>query len=313
MSVKEKLSDVRWRLINEGLVSSTSKARVRETIDNTIQTFRGERMAQFGMLIILTFVLMGLFAPALAPYDPGEMNRGDEGEILRLDAPSVDHPFGTTNLGRDILSQVIYGARVSLIVGMTAAFVSTFIGTNVALIAGYYGGRVDDILMRVVDIAYGLPFLPFVIALVFIFGSGLMNIILVISLLMWRSSARVIRSEVLSQKGRPYIESADAIGASDFRKMYVHILPNVLPLTVLYMAFGVAWAVIYEASIAFLGFGDPSMYSWGTIMFEAYTTGAIRFAYWWVIPPGVCIMLMVMSVFFIGRSLEKITNPDLRH
>ncbi|MCU4751424.1 ABC transporter permease [Halobacteria archaeon AArc-curdl1] len=293
--------------------SSTEGSRIRETIDAIIRVFRGERMAQIGGVILLSFILVGLFAPMLAPYDPGEMNRGEDGELLRLDAPSQDHPFGTTNLGRDILSQVMYGARVSLIVGLAAAFVSTVIGTNVALIAGYYGGTVDNILMRLVDIAYGLPFLPFVIALVFIFGSSLWNIIFVISLLMWRSSARVIRSEVLSQKGRPYIESADAIGASNLRKMYIHILPNVLPLMVLYMAFGVAWAVIYEASIAFLGFGDPSMYSWGTIMFEAYSTGAIRFAYWWVIPPGVCIMLFVMSVFFIGRSLEKITNPDLRH
>jgi peptide/nickel transport system permease protein len=311
MSVKEKLSDARGRLMGE--IAIPSEAQIREFVRGTLQLFRGERMAQIGVLIILSFILLGLFAPALAPYDPGDMNRGEEGEILRLAGPSVDHPFGTTNLGRDILSQVIFGARVSLIVGITAALVSTFIGTNVALIAGYYGGKTDDILMRVVDIAYGLPFLPFVIVLVFIFGAGLINIILVISLLMWRSSARVIRSEVLSQKGRPYIESADAIGASDFRKMYVHILPNILPLTVLYMAFGVAWAVIYEASIAFLGFGDPSMYSWGTMMYEAYATGAIRFAYWWVIPPGVCIMLMVMSVFFIGRSLEKLTNPDLRH
>ena len=95
--------------------------------------------------------------------------------------------------------------------------------------------------------------------------------------------------------------------------MYLHILPNILPLVVLYVAFGVAWAVIYEASIAFLGFGDPHMYSWGTMLYEAYSTGAIRFAWWWVIPPGVCIMLLVMSVFFIGRSLEKITDPDLRH
>ncbi len=138
--------------------------------------------------------------------------------------------------------------------------------------------------MRLVDIAYGLPFLPFVIALVFIFGSSLYNIILVISLLMWRSSARVIRSEVLTQKERPYVQSARAAGASDFRIMFRHILPNVLPLVVLYLTFGVAWAVIYEASIAFLGFGDPDMYSWGTILYEAYINGAIRYAWWWVIP-----------------------------
>ena len=284
-----------------------------ELTNSGFELFKGERLAQLGILLLLGFLFMGLFAPMIAPHEPDEMNRGEAGEVLRIDPPSSEHLLGTTQLGRDVLSQTIYSARVSLLVGLTAAFVATAIGTNVALLAGYYGGRLDDVIMRVVDIAYGMPFLPLVIALVFIFGSGLFNIILVISLIMWRSSARVLRSEVLSQKERPYVESAQAAGASNLRIMYRHILPNILPLVVLYVAFGVAWAIIYEASIAFLGFGDPNMYSWGAMMYEAYSTGAIRFAWWWVLPPGLCIMLLVMSVFFIGRALEKITDPDLRH
>ncbi|MEY7850943.1 ABC transporter permease [Natrarchaeobius sp. A-rgal3] len=273
----------------------------------------GERLAQFGVIVLAVFIFAGLFAPFIVPHDPGEINHGEDGDVLRLAEPTAEHPFGTTHLGRDVMSQVMMGAQVSLIVGLTAAVIATVVGTSVALASGYYGGKIDNILMRLVDIAYGLPFLPFVIALVFIFGSSLYNIIIVISLLMWRSSARVIRSEVLTQKERPYVQSARAAGASDFRIMFRHILPNVLPLVVLYLTFGVAWAVIYEASIAFLGFGDPDMYSWGTILYEAYINGAIRYAWWWVIPPGVSIMLFVMSVFFIGRSLEKVTNPDLRH
>lgn len=283
------------------------------TVKENLKFLEGERMAQFGIVILMTFACVGLFAPYLAPHDPAEINMDGEGEVLRLTPPSSDHLFGTTNLGRDVFSQVIVSARVSLLVGLTAAVVATFIGANVALIAGYYGGILDELLMRLVDIAYGLPFLPFVIALVFIFGSSIYNIIIVISLLMWRSSARIIRSEVLTQKERPYVESAQATGASSPRIMYRHILPNVLPLVVLYLTFGVAWAVIYEASVAFLGFGDPEMYSWGTMMNRAYVNGAMRHAIWWVIPPGVSIMLLVMSVFFIGRSLEKVTNPDLRH
>jgi peptide/nickel transport system permease protein len=273
----------------------------------------GERLAHVGITIIGVFTIIGLFGDQLILHDPSAINRGASGEVLRLAPPSAEHPFGTTDLGRDVFSQVVLGARVSLIVGIAAAIVSTVIGTNAALLAGYYGGHLDDLLMRAVDIAYAIPFLPFVIVLVFIFGSSIWNIILVISLLMWRASARVIRSEVLTHKQRPYVESAEASGASDVRIMYRHILPNVLPLVGLYMAFGVAWGVIYEASIAFLGFGDPDLYSWGSILYEAYNSGAIRFAWWWVIPPGVCIMLFVMAVFFIGRSIEKITNPDLRH
>jgi peptide/nickel transport system permease protein len=148
---------------------------------------------------------------------------------------------------------------------------------------------------------------------VFIFGTNIQNIIIVIGLILWRDSARVIRSEVLSQKQRPYVESAKAVGASDVRIMYRHIFPNVLPLVGLYMAFAVAYAVIYEASLAFLGFGDPTLWSWGQMLFQAYHSGGIRFAWWWVLPAGICIMLLVASVFFIGRSLEEITNRELRH
>jgi peptide/nickel transport system permease protein len=221
--------------------------------------------------------------------------------------------LGTTNYGEDVFSQMIISARVSVLVGLLAALIAVFIGANVALISAYYGGWIDDILMRLVDIAYGLPFLPFVIVLVFIFGTDLWNIIIVIAAILWRDSARVVRSEVLTQKQRPYVKSARAIGASDLRIMYKHIFPNVLPLVGLYAAFAVAYAIIYEASLAFLGFGDPELFSWGQMLFQAYQSGGIRYAWWWVLPPGICLMLLVMAVFFIGRSLEEITNPELRH
>lgn len=293
-----------------GLISTD---RVVEQLSGIVGSLRDNRMGQAGVAILLVFVLMGLFGPYLAPHDPTAINRADDGSALRLVEPSLTHPLGTTNLGRDVASQVIVGARVSLLIGFLAAFISVFIGVNVGLLSGYFGGWVDDGLMRLADIAYGLPFLPFVLVLVFLLGPSLWSIVIVISLILWRSTARVIRSQVLSHKQRPYVESARAIGASDARIMYYHILPNVLPLAFLYGSFSVAWAVIAEASISFLGFGDPSMTSWGQMLFDAYTADAIRFAWWWVAPPGICIMLMVMSVFFIGRALEQLTNPELRH
>ncbi|MDG5820234.1 ABC transporter permease [Natronococcus sp. A-GB7] len=296
-------ASARSRLIESG----------KRTGSMLVDVFRDDRMGQAGLAILLVFALTGLFAPLVVPHEPTEINRGDDGTTLRLDAPSAEHPLGTTNMGRDVLSQLMVGARVSLIVGFLAAFMAVTIGVNVGLISGYYGGWVDDLLMRITDIAYGLPFLPFVIVLVFLMGPSLLSIIIVIALLLWRSTARVIRSQVLSHKQRPYVESAQAVGASNLRIMYRHILPNVLPLAFLYGAFSVAWAVIAEASIAFLGFGDPAMMSWGQMLFEAYTADAIRFAWWWVVPPGVSIMIMVMSVFFIGRTLERVTNPELRH
>ena len=277
------------------------------------EVFSGDRLGQIGLLILLVFLALGLFGPWLAPHDPTDIHRADDGSALRLDSPSASHPFGTTNMGRDVFSQVIVGARVSLIVGFAAAFISVSIGLNVGLISGYYGGWIDDVLMRITDIAYGLPFLPFVIVLVFLLGPSIWSIIIVIALLLWRSTARVVRSQVLSHKERPYIESAKSVGASSPRVMYLHLLPNVLPLAFLYGAFSIAWAVIAEANVSFLGFGDPAMISWGQMLFEAYTADAIRFAWWWVLPPGLSIMLLVMSAFFIGRTLEQVTNPELRH
>lgn len=287
--------------------------RIYKYYQNVVKLFRGERMGQIGLILLATFVFVTLLAPVIAPYDPDTRHRTDAGALDRLGSPSEEHLLGTNHEGKDVLSQVLYGTRVSVFVGILAAIMAVFIGTNVGLITAYYGGWIDDALMRVVDIAYGLPFLPFVIVLVFIFGADLLNITIVIAALLWRDSARVIRSEVLTQKERDYVESAEAIGASDFRILYRHILPNVLPLAFLYMAFAVAYAIIFEASIAFLGFGDPELISWGKMLYQAYTFGAIRFAWWWVIPPGIMLMGLVSSVFFIGRTLEKFTNPELRH
>ncbi|TYL38520.1 ABC transporter permease [Natronococcus pandeyae] len=285
-----------------------------------LEVFEGDRLGQIGLAILVTFLLIGIFArpytiefldltiPGLTPHDPGERAVGG-----RLESPSADHPLGTTDMGRDVLSQLIAGTRVTLIVGSLAAFMAVFIGTNVGLVSAYFGGWVDDVLMRITDIVYGVPFLPFAIVLVAILGSSLVNIIVAIVLILWRSTARVIRSQVLSHKQRPYVESAQAIGASHTRIMYRHILPNVLPLTFLYAAFAVGWAVIAEASLSFLGFGDPNMLSWGEMIYNVYTANAIREAWWWVFPPGIAIMLFVMSVFFIGRTLEEVVNPELRH
>jgi len=309
MSLKNRLSAT----LRAQATLNDTWTRLKNTVGPAIELYRGERLAQFGFLIVFVFTFVAIFGPEIAPYEPEVTHRGDAGQVLRTAAPSSSHWLGTTGTGQDLFTQVLYGARVSVMVGFIAAFIAVFIGANVGLISAYYGGWVDDLLMRITDIAYGLPFIPFVITLVFLLGNDIRFVIIAIAAIQWRSSARVIRSEVLTQKQRPFIKSSKAIGASNFRIMYRHILPNVLPLVVLYMAFAVAYSVIAEASVAFLGFGDPELYSWGTILFGAYNSGAIRFAWWWAFPPGIALMLLVMSVFFIGRTLEKYTNPELRH
>ena len=298
-------------------------------IARNLSVFEGDRIGQAGLLMLLLIVFLGVFSRpisftmfditisiqpfSLAPHDPSTRFRFEDGSLMRLEGPSTEHWLGTTHLGRDVLSQLIAGARASLIVGSVAAFMAVFIGTNVGLTAAYLGGRVDDFLMRITDIVYGLPFLPFAIVLVAIMGQSLFWIIFAIVIILWRSTARVIRSQVLSHKNRPYVESAEAIGAGKLRIMYIHILPNVLPLAFLYAAFAVGHAVIAEASLSFLGFGPPGMVSWGGMIHTAFTENAIQTAWWWVFPPGIMIMTFVMSVFFIGRTLEMVVNPELRH
>jgi peptide/nickel transport system permease protein len=277
-----------------------------------LNAIRSDWLAIFGVAVLLVFVIIALFAEAVAPYGPREIVHNPEtGTPAFFEPPSARHPFGTTNLARDVFSQVVFGSRIALTVGFVSALLVTFLGTNVGLIAGYFGRGVDSFLMRVVDVAYSIPFEPFAVLLVGLLEPSTTNLILAMSLLMWRSPARVIRADVLSLTQRPYIKAAKAAGASHLRIMYYHIAPNIIPVVFLYFPVTVGWAIIAEASVSFLGFGDPRLISWGGMLQLAFTSGAIRTAWWWTFAPGICIVLMVVSVFFISRALEPLVNPRL--
>jgi peptide/nickel transport system permease protein len=302
----------------------TMKGRVRKTrrfpklrrigraASEQFSLFREDRLGMAGLVILTAFCLLALFAPYLAPHDPMETLYKPDGAMARMSPPSAQFPFGTDRMGRDILSQVIIGSRVAVGVGLLSAVMVVFIGTNVGLIAGYYGGKIDDVLMRITDIAYGIPFLPFAVILVALLGPGLLNVILAIVLITWRSTARVIRAQVLTTKQRAFIEAARVSGASDLRILYRHIAPNVLPLSFVYGAITMGQAILTEASVSFLGYGDPLLISWGKIIFMCYVAQAITVAWWWVLAPGFAISLLVMSGFFIGRAYEQVVNPRLR-
>lgn len=264
-----------------------------------------------GVVLFLFFCLLAAAGEHIAPYDPMAIHYLPNGKVAQVEPPSRAFWLGTTHYGRDVLSQVIVGSRVAFIVGTVSAFFIVFIGTNIGLVAGYYGRRVDDVLMRLTDIVFGIPFLPFAVVLVALLRPSIWNIILTISCLLWRTTARVIRSQVLSLRERPFVRAARVAGAGDLRIMYVHLLPNVLPMSLLYVAFGVAWAVLSEASLSFLGFGDPQMVSWGQMLYAAYISGSIRHAWWSVVPPGLCITVFTASVFLIGREYERVVNPRL--
>lgn len=277
-----------------------------------IRIIKQDKLAVVGFCIFLFFLIISIFAPYIIPYDPMDMAVKKDGSYAILQPPSKQHWFGTNIMGHDLLSQVIIGTRVSIFTGFIAALIVIVIGTNVGLIAGYYGGKIDDILMRIVDIAYSLPFVPFAIILGSLFRPSIWNVIIAISMVMWRSPARIIRAQVLSIRERPYIKAAKTIGASNARIIYLHIAPNIIPLAFLYIATTVGWAILAEANLSFLGVGDPSIITWGKILEMAFMSAALEKAWWWAVPPGLAITFLVVSVFLISRAYEEAANPRLR-
>ena len=274
--------------------------------------FKRDKFAMTGAIIYLFFILVAIFGPLFAPYDPFVMIE-ENGKLMFNQAPSMKHLLGTTNMARDIFSQLIYGTRPALIIGFTAAFFVTVIGTLVGLFAGYYRGRLGNILMRLTDVAYGIPFIPFIIVLVAFLGTSIWNILLSMALLLWRDTARVIRSQVLTVRKRSFVEAAIVCGASDLRIILVHIMPNILPLSFLYGSLIIGWAILTEAAVSFLGFGDPKVISWGYMLRDAYASQALSSgSFNWFIPPGICITLLVMAGFYIGRGSEEMLFPRLR-
>jgi len=249
-----------------------------------------------------------VFAPWVAPYNPEETSGGP------FEAPSRLHLLGTNDIGQDILSELIFGARISLVIGFLAAIVAISIGTAVGTVAGYFGGWVDTVLMRAVDVVLVIPFLPLMILLAAYLGPSFWNIILVIGLLVWARPARVLRSQVLSLRSLEYIDAARALGASAGRILRLHVLPGVISLSLAQFILAASNAILIEASLSFLGLGDPTAKSWGSILYyaqvrSAFLTGAWL---WWVLPPGLLITLAVLGFAFTGFALEEVLNPRLR-
>ncbi len=265
-----------------------------------------------GVGIYACFLVAALCAGWLAGYDPTEILFTDDGQLAASLPPSAEHWLGTTNLGRDIFAQLILGVRPSLFVGVTAAIGVTSLGTLVGVVAGYFGGWVDQVLMRLTDIVLGVPFLPFVIVLVSLLGPSLRNVVFAVAILLWPNAARVIRAQVFTVMQRQFIEAARVTGAGHGRVMLVHVLPNILPLSLLYGSIAVGWAILTQASVSFLGFGDQDTISWGFMLQDAYASQALsQGQYNWFVPPGICIVLVVVAGFFLSRGYENLIFPKL--
>jgi peptide/nickel transport system permease protein len=253
--------------------------------------------AAAGLVIYLIFIVTAVFADNIATHDPTEILYTPSYDLAADLRPGQEgFLMGTTSLGRDIFSQLVYGSRSALLIGVTAAFMVALIGSMIGLVAGYFGRWVDAVLMRLADVAFGIPFLPFVIVLAAFLKPSIWNVVIAMALVLWRDTARVIRSQVLTLRTRGYVEAARVAGSSDFKIILRHIAPNILP----------------EASISFLGFGDPNSISWGYMLQDAFASQALaKQAFYWFVPPGVCIILVVSAGFFVTRGYENLLFPKL--
>jgi peptide/nickel transport system permease protein len=295
----------------------------RSATSRAFRMLRRHRLGAIGIAILAVVVFAAIFSPVLAPYDPAE---GDIMQRLRCPAltscpvygttntidGSTDHILGTDALGRDILSRLIYGARVSLIDGITAVLLGAGFGTAMGLFSGYYGGWMDTIIMRIGDVFLAFPYLLLAIAIVAVLGGGLVNVIVVLAIATWVPYARITRGSVLSLKAQEFIVAARAIGVSDGSLLFKHLLPNILTPIIVFGTFAVAAAIIAEAGLSFLGLGVGSTRpTWGNMLADgrAYLSTA-----WWLATiPGLAIMLTVLSINLIGDWLRDALDPQLRN
>ncbi len=263
-----------------------------------------------GFVMLVSIVLIAIFAPAIAPYDyytSGDTNSGDI-----YNAPSPAHIFGTDDAGKDVFSGFVNGARVSLIVGFFAAFISIALGGLVGIVAGYYGGRIENTLMRLTDVMLVIPGLPLMMVIIALTKPSLFNIIFVIGIFGWTTTARIVRSQTLAVKSRKFVLRARAIGAGNSHIIRYHILPLVLPILVVQAVLTVSDAILAESTLSFLGLGDPTVASWGQMLNFAFSRGAMSTGAWWaLVAPGVGIVWVVLGLTLFGQGLEQILNPRL--
>ncbi|MCB0828013.1 MAG: ABC transporter permease [Solirubrobacterales bacterium] len=266
-------------------------------------TWRG----RFGVAVILVAVFVSIFGTLIAPYEP------EASSLDVLQPPSLDHWLGTTESGADVFSQLLVGTRVSVLVGFAAAIISAVLGSMVGIASGYFGGWTDRILDALENWFLVIPTLPLMIVLARLLDPSLIVLIAVIGFTSWAGTGRIVRAQVLTLRERSFVERARALGAGDGYIIRTHILPNTLPLIFASTVLIIAVAILSEAALAFLGLGDPTRISWGTMLQNAFDSGAPSAGAWWyVIPPGLCITLLVLAVSLLGFLYEEYINPRLR-
>jgi peptide/nickel transport system permease protein len=288
----------------------TSQDYSMDTFTDFWHSFKRQPMGVVGLGMLTVAILVALLAPLLAPYDPEAAVKVTLDNIYA--PPNAAHWLGTDDAGKDVLTNLIYGSRVSLMVGFFAAFISLIIGGLVGLIAGFYGGQVENLLMRLTDILLVIPDLPLMIILIALLGRSLSIIIVVLGVLGWTSTARVVRAQTLSVKERKFVQRARAIGAGNMDIIRRHIIPMVFPLMVVNAVITISIAIYNESVLGFLGLGDPTRLSWGQMLQFAFTRGGMSAGAWWsIVPPGLAIVWVVLALTLLGNGLERVFNPRL--
>ena len=263
-------------------------------------------LAIVGGAIVAIFTLTAIFAPWLATHDPANIVL-----VNRLQPPSPEHWLGTDDLGRDVFSRLMYGARVSLLVGIGVVLIRAVIGVLVGLVAGYYGGRVDALLMRITDVFIAFPGILLALAIMAIWGTGLINVVIALSVVGWPQFARLVRGEVLSLRERDYVQAGRALGANAVRLVGTHVLPNVLPIIVVYASLNISAPIIAEAALSFLGLGiQPPDVSWGSMLSSAHRY--MRVAWWLALFPGLAITISVIGFNLFGDAVRDVLDPRMR-
>lgn len=271
------------------------------------RTIRERPSALLGAGILIVFLVIAVAGPWLQPY-PVPRRVGPV-----FGRPSAHHLLGLDDIGGDVVSLLIRGSRVSLTIGFVAMVVSMLVGATVGLASGYFGGRTDAILMRLTDYFLVIPYLPLMIVIAAIWGPSLRHIILVIGLLQWRWTARIIRSQVKSIRERVYVKRALSLGAGHSRTIFRHVLPQLGPLLLSVSVLSVANAIFAETALAFLGLADPTATSWGSMIQNAFQRAAISSGAWWaIVPPGVCVTLVILGCYLLGQAIEDSLNPRLK-
>jgi peptide/nickel transport system permease protein len=288
-----------------------TRARRRAGLQRFTRSFTKHRSGVAGVAILLFFVVLALLAPVLFPREMLDITKtlGNES----LEPPNGEFWLGTDENGRSILAVLIWGARASLTVGLAASLISMVLGTLIGIASGHYRGVFGNALQRLVDWFLVIPFIPLVVVLAAVLGQrGLGTIVLVLGVTSWPATARLVRAQTLSVEGRPYLERAKVLGNSDWQQMTKHVLPNVMPLVLANTTLTVAIVILSETTLAFLGLGDPFLDSWGTMLDKATGAGAASTGAWWyLLPPGICVIVVVLAFTLIGRTLEVVLNPRL--